>query len=166
TEADKSIPLTGIIAVQIHGNAKSQVWYKDIVIEELGSEKKADPAAPSPKASKALSDGTFNGWSGDTQTTWRVVDGSFTAGSLVRDQPRNEYLTTTGEFTNFELTAQWRLSGDEATGNGGIMFRAHRVAGSPEVAGYQADLGQIYDGALYDENRRNRVLVKPADDVL
>ena len=35
TEADDGIPLTGHLAVQIHGGAPSECWYKDIVIEEL-----------------------------------------------------------------------------------------------------------------------------------
>jgi hypothetical protein len=35
TEADETIELTGQIAVQIHGGAKAEASYKDIVIEEL-----------------------------------------------------------------------------------------------------------------------------------
>ena len=35
TEPDDTIPRTGRIAVQIHGGAPSECWYKDIVIEEL-----------------------------------------------------------------------------------------------------------------------------------
>ena len=35
TEEDKSIPATGLIGVQIHSGAPSEVWYKDIEIEEL-----------------------------------------------------------------------------------------------------------------------------------
>jgi hypothetical protein len=35
TEADSSIPQSGLIALQIHGGGKAQVWYKDITIEEL-----------------------------------------------------------------------------------------------------------------------------------
>lgn len=35
TEPDKSIPQTGLLGVQIHSGAASEVWYKDIVIEEL-----------------------------------------------------------------------------------------------------------------------------------
>jgi hypothetical protein len=35
TEADNSIPQVGLIALQIHGGGKAQVWYKDIMIEEL-----------------------------------------------------------------------------------------------------------------------------------
>ena len=35
TEADPSIPLRGIIGLQIHGGAPSEAWYKDIRIREL-----------------------------------------------------------------------------------------------------------------------------------
>ena len=41
TEADEKIPTKGIIAVQIHGGPPTEVWYKDIVIQEL-------PAAAAP----------------------------------------------------------------------------------------------------------------------
>lgn len=36
TEADESIPLTGMIALQIHGGLKGTIRYRDIRIEELG----------------------------------------------------------------------------------------------------------------------------------
>jgi hypothetical protein len=36
TEEDKTIPLTGKIGVQIHGNGNTQVWFKDLVVTELG----------------------------------------------------------------------------------------------------------------------------------
>jgi hypothetical protein len=35
TEADASIPQTGIIGLQIHGGAPSEAWYKDITIRKL-----------------------------------------------------------------------------------------------------------------------------------
>jgi Domain of Unknown Function (DUF1080) len=35
TEADAKIEATGVIALQVHGGAKSKVMYKDITIEEL-----------------------------------------------------------------------------------------------------------------------------------
>jgi len=34
-EADKSVPLTGKIAVQIHGNGNTAVWFKDLMLTEL-----------------------------------------------------------------------------------------------------------------------------------
>jgi hypothetical protein len=35
TEPDESIDQTGLIGVQVHGNGKTEAWYKDITIEEL-----------------------------------------------------------------------------------------------------------------------------------
>jgi hypothetical protein len=35
TEADTSIPQTGLIGLQIHGGGKAQVYFKDLTIEEL-----------------------------------------------------------------------------------------------------------------------------------
>lgn len=35
TEPDAAIPVTGIIAVQIHGGPPSEAWYRNITIEEL-----------------------------------------------------------------------------------------------------------------------------------
>lgn len=35
TEADETIPLAGVIAVQIHGGPPSEAWYRNITIEEL-----------------------------------------------------------------------------------------------------------------------------------
>ena len=35
TETDETIPLTGYIAVQIHGGGKAEASYRDIVIKEL-----------------------------------------------------------------------------------------------------------------------------------
>jgi Domain of Unknown Function (DUF1080) len=114
----------------------------------------------------ALTDGTFNGWEGDTQTTWRIEDGAFTAGSVDKNQPRNEFLCTKKEFGDFDLTLQWKLTGTVGFVNGGVQFRTQRIPGHHEVSGYQADLGAGYDGALYDESRRNKMLAKPAKEVL
>jgi hypothetical protein len=35
TETDSTVPLQGLIALQIHGGGKSEASYKDITIEEL-----------------------------------------------------------------------------------------------------------------------------------
>lgn len=39
TEADQSIPQSGLIGLQIHGGGKAEVWYKDIVMQELAASK-------------------------------------------------------------------------------------------------------------------------------
>lgn len=115
----------------------------------------------------ALSDGkTFDGWEGDTTNTWRIEDAAFRAGSLEKKQERNDFLATVKEFGDFELTLKWKLEGTSGFVNGGVQFRSQRVPDHHEVSGYQADLGAGYDGALYDESRRNRVLAKPPEEVL
>jgi len=119
-------------------------------------------------AQTPLSDGkTFSGWEGDTTTQWRIEDAAFTSGSLEKKQPYNDYLATTKEFGDFELTLKWKLEGTEGLVNGGVQFRSKRLAPpSHEVSGFQADLGAGYDGALYDNARRNKVLLRPAKEVL
>jgi hypothetical protein len=119
-------------------------------------------------AQTPLSDGkTFTGWEGNTTTQWRIEDGAFTSGSLEKKQTRNDYLATTKEFGDFELTLKWKLEGSEGFVNGGVHFRSKRLAPpSYEVSGFQADLGAGYDGALYDHIRRSKVIQKPTKEVL
>ena len=108
----------------------------------------------------------FTGWEGDTAKTWKVEDGAIVAGSLDTVVPRNEFLCTTKTYENFELKVTFKLTGDKAKANAGIQFRTKRIPNHHEVSGYQADMGQDYWGALYDESRRNKVLAKPAKEVL
>lgn len=112
-----------------------------------------------------LSDGrTFSGWVGDTNKTWRMEDGAFVGGSLERKVPQNEFLRTTRSFTNFVLKVKFKLVGTDAGGfiNGGVQIRSEPAKTPPnEMVGYQCDIGEGWWGALYDESRRNKVLIKP-----
>jgi hypothetical protein len=119
----------------------------------------ADPAP--------LFDGkTFEGWEGNTETVWRIEDGALTAGSLLKKQEKNDFLATVKEYGDFELTLKWRLEGTEGFVNGGVQIRSKRIPDHHEVIGYQADLGAGYDGALYDESRRKKMLAQPSKEVL
>jgi hypothetical protein len=111
----------------------------------------------------SLFDGhTFNGWEGDTNTTWRIEESAIVGGSLKRTVPRNEFLATTRPFTNFVLKLQFKLVGTEGFINGGVQVRSGRVEKPPnEMRGYQCDLGDGFWGSLYDESRRNKTLVSP-----
>jgi len=96
----------------------------------------------------------LTGWEGNTKL-W-VVKG----GAVVGDSPgikHNEFLATKQEYGDFELRLEFRLR--DGAGNTGIQFRSHREPGSTAVVGYQADIGETYWGCLYDEHRRNKVLV-------
>ena len=114
---------------------------------------------------RALFDGkTFTGWEGDTKTTWRIEDGEIVAGTLEKKQPRNEFLSTTESFGNFELKLEFKLTGVPGSGfiNGGVQIRSERITEpAHEMSGYQADIGDPkYWGALYDESRRKKMLAE------
>lgn len=117
--------------------------------------------------SKPLFDGkTLAGWEGETEKTWRLEDGCIVGGSLDVVVPRNEFLCTTKSYGDFELKVKFKLLGDKNQANAGVQFRTKRIPKHHEVSGYQADIGQGYWGALYDESRRNKVLAQPEKAVL
>jgi hypothetical protein len=123
--------------------------------------------ATSESSIKPLFDGkSFDGWEGDTKSVWRIEDSALTAGSLSTQQEKNDFLATTKPYSDFELTLQWKLEGTEGFVNGGVQFRTKRIPNHHEVSGYQADLGAGFDGALYDESRRNKILAKADDQTL
>ncbi len=125
----------------------------------LGTALAADPVP--------LFDGkSFAGWEGNTDMVWRIEDGAFTAGSLDKKQEKNDFLATKKEFADFDLSLKWKLEGTEGFVNGGVQFRSKRIPDHHEVSGFQADLGAGFDGALYDESRRNKVLARPSMEVL
>ena len=120
-------------------------------------------SAAEPDSGVPIFDGkTFAGWDGDTNKTWRIEDGSFAGGSLQTQVPRNEFLATTRRYTNFVLRLKFKLVGTEGFINGGVQFRSERLnEPANEMCGYQADIGEGWYGALYDESRRNKVLMPP-----
>jgi putative heme-binding domain-containing protein len=106
-------------------------------------------------APKPLFDGkTFAGWEGDTEKVWRIEQGEIVAGRPDVKQARNEFLVTTRDYADFELTLRYR----RGSNNGGVQIRSERVPNHHEMKGYQADFAPGIDGFLYDESRRNRFL--------
>jgi prenyltransferase beta subunit len=102
----------------------------------------------------------LEGWDGDT-SLW-----SAQGGLLVGKSPglnHNEFLAARQSYRDFILSLRFRLA--EGLGNSGVQFRSVRVPGT-EMSGYQADIGENYWGCLYDESRRNRVLVKASPEAL
>lgn len=127
------------------------------------------PAAQSARAAEdkqddkskpvALFDGkSFAGWEGNLDV-FRIEDGAIVGGSLEKNVARNEFLCTKQEYGDFELRLKFKLLGKGA--NAGVQIRTKRIPNHHEVSGYQADLGDGYWGALYDESRRNKILAAP-----
>lgn len=107
---------------------------------------------------------SFDGWEGDTKTTFRIEDGAIVGGSLKENVPRNEFLTTTKEYGDFELRLKFKVLGKGA--NAGVQIRSRRIPNHHEMIGYQADLGQGWYGSLYDESRRRTMLAQADPKVL
>lgn len=127
------------------------------------------PAFIAPPTVSLFDGETFTGWDGDTGTgrTWRIVDGAIVGGSLDTTVPRNEFLATTGEYANFVLRLQFKLTGTEGFVNSGIQVRSQRVPNHHEMVGYQVDIGDpSWWGSIYDESRRNRVLAQSNMDAV
>jgi hypothetical protein len=124
------------------------------------------PAGAYQRGAKRLFDGkTFKGWEGNL-SLFRIEDGAIVGGTLKEKIARNEFLCTTEEYGDFELRVKFKLLGDPARANAGIQFRSQRIPNHHEVIGYQADMGQNYWGALYDESRRRKILAGPNLDEL
>jgi hypothetical protein len=112
----------------------------------------------SPKPVAIFDGKTFDGWEGNLEI-FRIEDGAIVGGSLKEKVVRNEFLCTKRTYGDFELRLKVKLLGEGA--NAGIQFRTKRIPNHHEVSGYQADMGQGWWGALYDESRRNKVLLGP-----
>src|SRR5437763_13103302 len=85
------------------------------------------PLLPAASAARSLFDGrTLAGWDGNAQL-WRVEDGAIT-GEIAAGQTlaKNEFIYWKGEVADFELTAEFRISGPPAA-NSGIQFRSERL---------------------------------------
>jgi dienelactone hydrolase len=98
---------------------------------------------------------TLDGWEGNAEV-WSVRDGMIVGKSNGLDH--NEFLATDRTARDFVLKLTFRLLGSEGS-NSGVQFRSVRVPGT-EMSGYQADIGRGFWGCLYDESRRNKVLVE------
>lgn len=101
------------------------------------------------------------GWEGDT-SLWKVQDGMIVGESSGLDH--NDFLATKSSYGDFVLRLTFQMTGGDDA-NSGIQFRSERIPGH-EMRGYQADIGQGYWGSLYDESRRNRVLVEAREQAI
>ncbi|MEI7921422.1 MAG: family 16 glycoside hydrolase [Planctomycetota bacterium] len=106
----------------------------------------------------------LSGWNGD-KTVWNTDDGQL-IGASSTGLSKNNFLASDESFQDFILKFAIKLK--DGQGNSGMQFRSERGTGSlaHEMIGYQADLGEKYWGCLYDESRRNKVLVQAPESIM
>jgi hypothetical protein len=108
---------------------------------------------------------TFKGWQGDINRTWTIENGAIVGGNGNDMVPHNEFIKTDAEYSNYSLKLKFKLMGTEGFVNGGVQFHSQRIADPAfEMVGYQADMGDGFWASLYDESRRNKLLVTADPD--
>jgi hypothetical protein len=151
-----AIPLFAVFVVMMFAACSGTTDGEKVVAAER-------PAANEKDFVRLFDGKTLEGWEGDS-SQFRVEDETIIGGSTKADIPHNFFLSTKEEFADFELRLEFRLIGDKT--NAGVQLRSKRIPDHHEMIGYQADLGAGYWGALYDESRRNKVLIAPKKDEL
>ena len=124
--------------------------------------------AQSLKKKVKLFDGkSFKGWQGDLDRSWTIADGSIVGGNSKDIVPHNEFIKTEAEYSNYSLKLKFKLTGTEGFVNGGVQFHSQRIANPDfEMVGYQADIGDGFWASLYDESRRNKLLVTADSNIV
>lgn len=108
-----------------------------------------------------FNDKDLTGWEGKLDY-WSVKDQVILGNSPGLKE--NYFLATTEQYGDFELRFEVKLHDNAA--NSGVQFRSQRIPDSTEMIGYQADIGQGYWGALYDESRRRKILAAPDPELI
>ena len=103
-----------------------------------------------------LGEGHTDGWTFDDEW-FSIEEGVLVAGTMEQQIPRSLYAHYETEYYNFELRLQAKLEGPR-NGNGGIQFRSEVREQQNDMRGYQADMGAVYWGRIYDQSRGRGLL--------
>jgi quinoprotein glucose dehydrogenase len=139
------------------------------LVSFLGQLRASDqPAPPLPPADADGWIPLFNGkdldgWDGDPEV-WRVENGYISG--KAQKIARNTFLIHRRPFADFVLEAKVRLIKAGPFPNSGIQYRS--VVADPKqwiVHGYQADVGDTFWGALYEEKGKRGLIFKGRPEV-
>ena len=121
------------------------------------------PLAATPDTARDFFNGKdLTGWVGRTDV-FKVENGEL-VGKTATGLKNNEFLRNELEVGNFRLVVKVKLVPNKE--NSGIQFRSVPVPNSPEMKGYQADIGQGWWGKLYHESGRGLLWNKDSDDAV
>jgi hypothetical protein len=130
----------------------------------LAQDKPALPAADAEGWITLFNGKDLSGWEGDPNV-WRVVDG-YISGKAEK-VGGNTFLVYGHPFSDFTLEAKWILVKEGKFPNSGIQYRS--TLKDPKkfvVHGYQADIGDGYHGALYEEGGKRGLIFKPSKEAV
>src|SRR5262245_43378700 len=106
----------------------------------------------------------LTGWDGDPKA-WKVENG-YISGKAEKVNG-NTFLICPHKFDDFVLEAKWMLIKAGKFPNSGIQYRSEiRDAKNWRIAGYQADIGDGYHGALYEEGGKRGLIIKPKKEAV
>jgi len=122
----------------------------------------ADTQSTKPESISLFNGSTLEGWEPIIESHskfWSVKDGMIHGFNVDESgKSHSTYLVHKTPYENFELTFDFRLSGDPASGviNGGMHYRTTREGF--KMAGYQADMGVNWWGGIYEEHGRKKLV--------
>lgn len=147
-----------------HGSAAGRPEFAAAFTKWLDVTMKRPPSTSASKAVSLFDGKSTTGWESADESFFRVENGAIVGGWLDKTVPHNAFITTKRTYGDFVLKLKFKLVGTGFV-NGGVQIRSRRLQEPPyEMSGYQADMGEGYFGALYDESRRNKVLARPDDE--
>jgi putative membrane-bound dehydrogenase-like protein len=121
------------------------------------------PIPATPENAKTFFNGKdLTGWRGHPDL-WKVENGEIVGKSEKRLE-NNEFLKNNLLAKDFRLTFKVKLVPDE--GNSGVQFRSVPLENSPEMKGYQADIGLGWWGRIYHESGRGLLTKIEGDKVV
>ena len=106
----------------------------------------------------------LTGWEGDP-AVWKVVDG--TISGKAEKVGGNTFLIYNHPFSDFVVEAKWILVKEGKFPNSGLQYRSTVKDWKKWVVhGYQADIGDNYHGALYEEGGKRGLIIKPKKEAV
>ena len=114
---------------------------------------------------KLFAGNDFSGWINNHPENWKIENGMLVGTTIEKMIDRAIWITTSEEYSNFELTLSVKLTGDENK-NSGVYYRGEWDNG--HVVGYELDIGgwgdeddAVWWGQLHDPYRREELWIGP-----
>ena len=141
---------SGPIGIQDHGH---EIRYRNIKLRPIDRRDDGDAAAVS-----LFNGSDLDGWTVHGTELWYVEDGTLVCES--GPDAQYGYLTTEGDYQDFDLTLEFK---QEADGNSGVFFRS--TVDGTTVSGWQAEVAPpgLFTGGIYESYGRGWLIQPPPE---